>query len=167
MVSRFFDSASYPKGLEKSARQWRRQIVEWRKNRKSLDQLRTPDQKLAQVKKWMAAGKSAGKSQPQAALVPNLLASHWLSQTLPQIPLTDAQRSQEALYLSGQVAESLSELNFWSVPEDYYESCVRVSSKGQYTEECRKGLARTILTRTSIQKLEDLPIDLRERIQGI
>ncbi len=165
MVSRFFDSGSYPKGLDQPARKWRKQLVAWRKDRERLAALKSPDAKLAQVRKWIAESKKAGPGQ--SGLVMNLLASHWLNQVLPQVVYDKTRRAQEALYLSGSVAESLSELNFWSLPEDYYESCYRLDPKGAFAAKCKQGLSRTLLQRTSIQKLEDLPSDLRQRIQGL
>jgi hypothetical protein len=110
---------------------------------------------------------AALKGPAQNGLVMNLLASQWLNQIMPQVVYDKTPVAQETLFLSAQVAESLSDLNFWSMPEDYYESCVRLDKNGPFAERCQQGFARTLLRRTSIQKLEDLPADLRQRIQGI
>jgi hypothetical protein len=40
------------------------------------------------------------------------------------------------LYLGGQVAERLYELNFWTLDLSYYEACIRSSPHSQLARTC-------------------------------
>lgn len=137
-LSQFFDKASYPKGLEDTARLWRRDAIKWRKEKTLPDALAFARSVLRPMKSDPSA-RQPEMTPASLGLIQYLRASALLHDYL-RSPANV--KNQEALYLAGNVAEQLADLNFWTFPEDYYSACVNIDEKTDMGQKCKSAHSR-------------------------
>ncbi len=133
LVSRIIDARWAPVYLRLNASVWKKTIEAWRKQ---------PQQKLSEkgqldlAKLNMSQGWKLNASSPlwQAGLVHFLRASTILSDLLAQ-PSTSVLYG-EALYYAGLAAESLRNINLWTLQDGYYEACIRHAPRTALAKKC-------------------------------
>jgi hypothetical protein len=114
LLSRFFDSKTYPQSLNTAARTWREHTKEWSREKSSKDSLKAASHLVERANQLQA------KNKEPVALVLYLRASSILHGILSR---PEQEKNQEALLLAGQAAEGLSERNFWTYSDFYFRQC--------------------------------------------
>ncbi len=142
LISRFFDSRSYPQHLKENALLWRQQAKEWR-GETTIEPTLEKAQKLVN-----RAGLLLRQRGDSAGLLLYLRAS-----SLTHTYLIANGTNQRALDLAGQAAEGLANLNFWTFPEDYYAACVKVDAQSLSGKSCAHALERMKATRELNNKI--------------
>lgn len=134
LISRFYDTGAYPQDLKKASDQWRSDVKAWDAEKK-----RQPS--LARSRNLIQTAAKSEKAIPHSGLILNLRASSTLNELLRSGQL-DKKQQQEVLYLSGQVAENLADLNFGSFAEDYYRLCSQMKGRATLQKKCSVALGR-------------------------
>lgn len=150
MVSRFFDSDTYPKDLAQAARDWRIDIKAWRKESRT----KRDEFTITEARDLVHA---AQRRTPIDGLVLYMRASAILHTLLAHS--RQESESAEVLYLSGVAAENLSLVNYWTLPMDYFEGCVRLAPKGPFADSCINGYELSMRRRygaLDLKQVEDL-----------
>ncbi|MEQ1878498.1 MAG: hypothetical protein ABL958_17790 [Bdellovibrionia bacterium] len=132
LISRFFDSKTYPQGLKPVAWTWRAHTKEWRIEKSVKgDLLKKASELIAKADELQA------KTQDPVGLILYLRASGMLHTFLIS---SGNSQNQEALYLAGKSAEGLLHLNFWTYPEDYYRACTAIDRATSWKKACEERL---------------------------
>lgn len=50
--------------------------------------------------------------------------------------------NQEALFMAGRTSKALADMNFWTIPEDYFKVCVQVDERSTWAEQCKDELTK-------------------------
>jgi hypothetical protein len=135
MVSRFFDTESYPRELSAAARLWRSHIKEWRRESKSselqLDRASNLIDRAEILRK---------KQNPHSGFILYLRASSILHQIMAHP--ARGMKTDRMLYLAGLAAEGMAQTNFWTLPGDFFKACIRESRdpSGEWAVKCRSHL---------------------------
>jgi hypothetical protein len=132
MISRFFDSKTYPQDLAPAARVWRAHTVAWEREK-------TAEQSLGKVEGWLKEAEKL-KATPQADLILSLRASSVLNELLRVGTLKGADL-QKAYFYSGQLAARLADLNVSGFARDYYGLCVQQNAKTSWGKKCQAQLS--------------------------
>lgn len=134
LISRFFDSDTYPKGLKKAAQVWRQHVKDWR-NQVDRNQQTS---NLSDIKKLIEQAENLqAKSTEPVALVLFLRASSSLHTFLTA---KDQANNQTALLLAGRSAEGLKDQNFWNFSEHYYTKCRSINENSPEGKTCAEKL---------------------------
>jgi tetratricopeptide (TPR) repeat protein len=133
VIDKIINSTWAPVYLKLNATAWRTAIDEWSKEKPVAN--RTPSQQLLRAKNLLARGWRFSSSSPQsrAGLVYFLRASSILHDLLGNPSKNPAYG--EGLYYAGLAAESLRDINLWTLQDAYYEACIR---KQPYTTMAKK-----------------------------
>jgi hypothetical protein len=134
MVSRIVESKSAPIFLRLNARQWKSAIQSWKADKS--EQGMTPSQRLQYAYTLMSRGWKLSQTSVygKAGLVHYLRASTILHEILSDD--SNSKLYGQALYYAGLAAESLRDINFWTLHEVYYESCIRHSPFSTLAKKC-------------------------------
>jgi hypothetical protein len=133
MVSRFFDSNSYPNELRKYAIHWRRHIREWRAGEEAK---LTVDQ-TARVRAEALlnqANTEAKINGSDSVRILALRASGILHEELASNK--KAGRDPQILYLAGMAASYLGEVEIGAVPEIFFDRCVLSRPNSPLAAKC-------------------------------
>lgn len=133
VIDKITNSNWAPVYLKLNASAWRTAVDEWSKEKPPASL--TPAQRLLKAKTLMGRGWRFSTSSPQsrAGLVYFLRASAILHELLANPSSNPAYG--EGLYYAGLAAESLREINLWTLQDAYYEACIR---KQPYTTMAKK-----------------------------
>ena len=101
----------------------------------------------------------------QAGFVENLIASNLLHELISQ----SKNATQKAKYYHqlGEIYESLIDLGFWSLPESYYEACVKEVPKTAMAKKCFRDYERNILMGFSGSAGVFIPEDEQQKIKEL
>ncbi len=132
-VQKIMEGKWAPVYLKLNALSWKTALQEWAREPKK--EVKDPKVLLARAKSLLSKGWKFSASSPQsrAGLVYFLRASTNLHDALSVTEKNPAYG--EALYYAGLSAESLREMNLWTLHEAYYEACIR---KQPYTALAKK-----------------------------
>ena len=155
-LDRFNDRDSLPVYLTDKAKAWRKSLVYWNNktlNKKDLNKLMTRSEKLQDEVSY------------QAGFVENLIASNLLHELISQ----SKNATQKAKYYHqlGEIYESLIDLGFWSLPESYYEACVKEVPKTAMAKKCFRDYERNILMGFSGSAGVFIPEDEQQKIKEL
>lgn len=155
-LDRFVDRDGLPVYLVDKAKAWRKSLVYWNNktlNKKDLGKL------LARSKQMQ------GEVSYQAGFVENLIASNLIHELIAQTkkPIEKAQYYHQM----GEIYESLIDLGFWSLPESYYEACVREVPKTTTAKKCFRDYERNILMGFSGSAGVFIPEDEQQKIKEL
>ncbi|MGE0762581.1 MAG: hypothetical protein AB7N80_04830 [Bdellovibrionales bacterium] len=162
MVSRIADARWAPVYLRLNALVWKSAIKEWRAE--SSSKALTARAKFASAKRIMTQGwkKSLNSPLGQAGLVHFLRASQLLHELAGQS--SNQPEYGEYLYYSGLAAESLRDMNLWTLQDSYYEACVRHSPRTPLAKKCYLRLEALKLSAYATDEGARLPRSIRERL---
>jgi hypothetical protein len=138
MISRFFDTASYPRELAHAARLWRGQAKAWRLERRAEGREPSADRRLARAASLLEQAEALLRSQgPHSGFILYLRASSILHDLMAAPPR--GVPMERILYLAGLASEGMAQTNFWTLPVDFFRACVRVSPdpRGEWAARCR------------------------------
>jgi hypothetical protein len=131
LIGRCKETSAYPTSLAKFAKVWREHTKEW-KNEKEIS---SADDKLAAAKKLLdRAEMSDTETARKNNLIIKIRASGYLHEYLGSSPSNA--NNGEAIYLAGVATEDLTELNLFTLPEDYYETCIRTNPYTDLAKNC-------------------------------
>jgi tetratricopeptide (TPR) repeat protein len=137
LISRCRDTQSYPTSLSKYSSVWRSHTKEWRNEKEAT----SADEKLAAAKKLLErAEMSETETSKKNNLIINIRASGYLHEYLGSNPSNA--NNGEAILLAGIATEDLTELNLFTLPEDYYETCIRTNPNTELAGNCFKRLEK-------------------------
>lgn len=164
MVSRILDSKTAPVFLKLKARNWKTSIQRWKKEEKTKPKNMSPKNMLKTANNLMTRGwrLESENINSRAGLVEFLRASSLLHEIL-----SDKKNYSvygEALYTAGLVAESLRQINLWTLHEAYYESCIRFSPYTNLAKRCYLRLEALQLSAYSSYDGADVPQHVREHL---
>lgn len=133
VVDRTTQAKWAPIYLKLNALAWKTALQEWQKEPAKTG---APAQQLAKAKSLLQKGWKFSASSPQsrAGLVYFLRASTLLHDVV-SVPDKNPAYG-EGLYLAGLAAESLREINLWTMHEAYYESCIRFQPYTVLAKRC-------------------------------
>lgn len=162
LVNRIIDARWAPVYLRLNALTWKRSIEDWRRNQ-SQKKLTSKEQ-FQLAKQIMNQGWKVNSRSPlgQAGLVQFLRASSILHELLGQSP--EQGQYGEMLYYSGLAAESLRDMNLWTLQDAYYESCIRHSPKTQIAKKCYLRLEAIQFSAYVTDDGAYLPREVRDRL---
>ena len=165
IVSRIIDAKWAPMYLRLNATMWKKNIEDWKReqNNKQL----TNKEQFALAKRIMSQGWKVNASSPlsQAGLIHFLRASTILSNLLGQSP--DQPNYAEFLYYAGLAAESLRNINLWTLQDGYYEECIRSSPKTNIAKKCYLRYEALQFSSYATEEATMLPRDVSERLREL
>jgi hypothetical protein len=164
MVSRILDSRTAPVFLKLKARHWKQSVKQWQQEEKSKPKKMSPQQMLKSANNLMTRGWRIESEaiNSRAGLVEFLRASSLLHDIL-----SDRENIKvygEALYTAGLVAESLRQINLWTLHEAYYESCIRYSPYTNLAKRCYLRLEALQLSSYSTYDGSEVPRHVRDHL---
>ncbi len=148
MISRFFDAKSYPKTLAENARIWKSHAKEWRMEKEA----KSFEEKLELAKSLLDR---AEISNTEKARKNNLILYIRASGLLHEYLGSGSSQANngDAIYMAGLATEDLTDLNLFTLPEDYYETCIRTNQHTPLAMNCYKrldGIAQKMKTNKMI-----------------
>lgn len=164
MVSRILDSQTAPVFLKLKARHWKQSIQQWQKEEKTKPKKLNAQQMLASANNLMNRGWRVESEaiNSRAGLVEFLRASSLLHDILSD--RANAKVYGEALYSAGLVAESLRQINLWTLHEAYYESCIRYSPYTNLAKRCYLRLEALQLSAYSAYDGAEIPAHIKDHL---
>lgn len=166
LVSRIVDSKWAPIYLRLNAREWKVSLKEWEKELKKAKakDAQKPEKLLSQAKALLAQGWShtADALPTKAGLVDFLRASTLLHDLMGTDTKPDVYG--EGLYYAGLAAESLREINLWTLHEAYYESCIRYQPYTNLAKKCYLRLESLLLSSYTTYGGGFLPANVRDNL---
>lgn len=137
IVNRFLAAKSVPVSLRQTALEWRNSIKQWNSEATAKKKATnvTRRQQLEKAKSLVQeAWKTLSFPQSGAGVVYYLRASTELHDLLKN--KVEDKTYGEALYMAGVVAESLKDINLWTLHEAYYEACIRKFPRTALAKKC-------------------------------
>lgn len=164
MVSRILDSKTAPVFLKLKARNWKNSIKRWKKEEKRKPNKLGPKRMLKTANNLMTRGwrLESESMNSRAGLVEFLRASSLLHEIL-----SDKKNYSvygDALYTAGLAAESLRQINLWTLHEAYYESCIRFSPYTNLAKRCYLRLEALQLSAYSAYDGASVPSHVRDHL---
>lgn len=133
VINLILSSENAPYFLKQDARVWKEAVLDWTKEAKVFS--KKPKTLLAQAQSLIDKAQKKQKfSSDHAADIYYLRAASILHNQLSGA--TDPQERAQAIYLEGICYESLKDLNFWSIDERYFETCVRTAPHSEIAKKC-------------------------------
>lgn len=165
MVNRVIEARWAPVYLRLNALAWKKSIGEWRKA-KPFEQLNAKDQ-LELAKELIAQADQSRANSPvgHSGLVNFLRSSTILHNLLGQSPTQP--RYGEALFYAGLAAESLRDMNLWTLHEAYYEACIRHSPRSRLAKKCYLRLEALQYVVNASGDSAAMPRNVRERLSEL
>ena len=165
LVARIIDAKWAPVYLRMNALAWKRTIEDWEKN-EPKSKLSSKGQ-LRMAKDFLNRGwkKTSNSPQSQAGLVYFLRASTVLHDLLGRS--SSDPNYADALYYAGLAAESLRDINLWTLHEAYYESCIRTKPYTQLAKKCYLRLEALQLSAYSTYEGTFVPAQVRDRLREL
>jgi hypothetical protein len=138
----------------------RQDIALWRQSAKSwANEKKQPkmsnDEKFTLAKRLLSDGETIASKSPGGELIQYLRASSLLHEILGS--LRPSQQSQEMLWLAGQSAEHLRELNLWTMQDVYYEACARKKQDPSLSLKCYSALENSMIASYGVASRAGLP----------
>ncbi len=152
-------SPQAPTFLKDDAKHWKKSLLEWKKETKSAQSFEFA-QKLIQ-----AAQKSQKYTTDHGADVYYLRATSILHKLLSQ-SISGAKKS-ELLYQMGLSYDALRDLNFWTLHEQYYESCIRNTPHTPIALDCFKKYEESVFFGFSGSAGYSLPADIQLKLSEL
>ncbi|MCB0418948.1 MAG: hypothetical protein KDD39_14980 [Bdellovibrionales bacterium] len=149
--------------LDARLKDWITSLEAWKKNPKGPLHSKTP---LGKAKALMSAARGLQVyPADESGAVYYLRASAELHEVLRKKlpPRTLA----EAFMLTGMAYESIDELKLWSLPEVYYQSCIRTYPHSTQAEHCYDRFEENIYTGYTGSSGTHLPEDVRKKLQEL
>ncbi len=146
LVSRLMHAGTVPESMDKVVKQWRKAIKAWIKSEEAAGYKapKSAAQKfnlaLSVIDK--AGLKSKAKEFNDQNLIHYLRASTLLHDVLKDVK--DRRVYGQTLFYAGLVAESLREINLWTLHESYYEACIRYQPGTKWSGMCFDRLQASI-----------------------
>ena len=132
LISKIREDKAVPKQLSDDSLIWRGDAKAWSKEKH--DPKATVADRMAEIKQWRSRSEKFRKRGSEGGLIYELRASAKAHELL--VAANGKPYQQELLFLSGQIAEDLAEINLWTLHETYYEACIRVKPKTAVAKEC-------------------------------
>jgi len=142
---------------------WRQSAKEWseEKNTPSM----SVKEKYTLAKRLMAEGDAIASKNPGGELIQYLRASAILHDLLGKAQAN--QQSQEMLWLAGQSAEHLSELNLWTMQDVYYEACVRKNQDKNLSRSCYSAHENSLVSSYGAASRAGLPEFAKQHLDEV
>lgn len=159
-IDQFLSRKNIPYYLAEDARQWKKSLRSW-----MHEKGKKPDG-FTQAKKLLKGAHKLQEYQThQAANIEYLRASSLLHD---EIRSTSKKVKRAEIYsLLGSSYEVLSDLGFWSLPEIYFEACVRELPGSSLAKGCYKSFERNVLWGFSGSSGIFVPREERERLEKL
>jgi len=132
---------------------WRQSAKAWANEKKQPKM--SNDEKFALAKRLLSQGEAIAFKNPGGELIEYLRASSLLHEILGQV--RPSQQSQEMLWLAGQSAEHLRELNLWTMQDVYYEACARKNHDPSLSLKCYNALENSMIAAYGAASRTGLP----------
>lgn len=142
-----------PPALREDIAMWRQSAKSWANEEKQPKM--TNDEKFALAKRLLGEGETIASKSPGGELIQYLRASSLLHEILGKVP--SSQQSQEMLWLAGQSAEHLRELNLWTMQDVYYEACARKNQDSRLSLKCYNALENSMVKAYGVASRAGLP----------
>jgi len=165
LVARIIDAKWAPVYLRLNALAWKGSIEDWEKSLPKKELSATAQLRLAKDLLSRGWKKTSQSPQSQAGLIYFLRASTELHDLLSRGP-SDANYA-DALYYAGLAAESLRDINLWTLHEAYYESCIRNKPYSQVAKRCYLRLEALQLSAYSTYEGTFVPAHVRDRLREL
>lgn len=132
---------------------WRQSAKAWANEKKHPKM--SNNEKFALAKRLLNEGEAIAVKNPGGELIEYLRASSLLHEILGQV--RPSQQSQEMLWLAGQSAEHLRELNLWTMQDVYYEACARKTQDPTLSLKCYNALENSMIAAYGVTSRAGLP----------
>jgi hypothetical protein len=132
---------------------WRQSAKAWANEKKQAKM--SNDAKFALAKRLLSEGEIIAGKNPGGELIEYLRASSLLHEILGKV--RSSQQSQEMLWLAGQSAEHLRELNLWTMQDVYYEACARKNQDPSLSLKCYNALENSMIAAYGVAGRAGLP----------
>ncbi|HPI39207.1 MAG TPA: hypothetical protein PLJ21_00280 [Pseudobdellovibrionaceae bacterium] len=154
-------SSQAPTFLKDDAKHWKKSLLEWKKESKKTD---TTTFEFA--KSLIANAQKIQKyTTDHGADVYYLRATSTLHKLLAQN--ISGPKKSELLYQMGLSYDALRDLNFWTLHEQYYESCIRNTPHTSIAVECFKKYEESIFFGFSGSAGYSLPADIQLKLSEL
>ncbi|MBY0469519.1 hypothetical protein K2X30_00010 [bacterium] len=165
LTEKVMDSKTAPAFLKGNAKKWKVAVEAWQKESKTT----IPKKKDALMREAVRLIGQAKKLQnypsDRAGDIYYLRASSRLHEMMSLAP--KGKELAEALYLAGLSYESLSYLNFWALPDLYYESCIKKAPHTSLSQECYRQLEENTYVGYSGSAGTDIPFAVRDHLNHL
>lgn len=165
LVESMMKNKKAPSHIRKDAVAWLKSLKDWKREKPSSDS--SAEARLAQGESLVARAQS-GQKYPldHSQDVVWFRAGGKLHDLLGESGLPAATAAR-ALFLAGVEAEATRDLNFWTMHETYYESCIRKSPGSKQAERCFDRLNDSVTLGYSGSAGTMIPADVRKRLEAL
>lgn len=160
MISRFFDSDSYPQSLRPTAHTWRQQIKSWRSEWFTKKEELSAMTSL-KLSRQLLLESDAQKNQNLALMI-NLRASSEINFYLKTVSVD--QITAEAYYLAGRIHKKLDRLELGNLHFEYFRTCANIKPESALTKKCVQSHNAALLERFQVENRQDLPDSVQESL---
>ncbi len=161
MLSRLQDDPrGIPDLLQAEVSQWRKSAKAWSEERGLVGP--STDQKITEIERLFNEGKKHDELVRSGGLVSYLRASTMIHEMLSTEKKSP--RIQELYWLAGRAASELKEINFWTMQDIYFESCVRASGDKSLGKRCLDAFEESVVASYGSGSKSNLPEFMRRRI---
>ncbi len=144
-LNKILESEPVPVSFKFESLFWRRALQEWKKElAKPYANLPTRKMQFEKAQSLLKAATSVNLEKGNPGLVQALRASTLLHDLLHDKKTDNIYG--ESLYLSGLAAESLKDINLWTMHEAYYEACVRHAPHTVLAQKCYTNYEQLMLS---------------------
>lgn len=158
-IDRFLRRENIPYYLAENARSWKQSLYDWVGEKKKKSKRSTYSEAMRLMK---VAKKKQDFSSHEAANVEYLRATSLLHDSLAG--LSEKKKRAEVYNLLGDSYSVLEDLGFWSLPEVYYEACVRDYPGTKLSKTCYKSFERSVVWGFSGSAGVFIPKEERKRL---
>jgi mono/diheme cytochrome c family protein len=133
VVDAVLATPSLPGFLRTYAQGWKKSIAAWRADKKPSSE--SPEQLWKEAERLLTEARNTQRYRvDRSADVAYLRMSSLLHDYLRQRPT--GERAAEALYLLGHALEATSDPQFWTLPQSYFEQCIRKAPHSETAMRC-------------------------------
>ena len=164
LLSRIQESPdSMPPALRGDIAMWRQSAKAWANERRPASM--TDKQRLEMAKTLLKEGEQISAKVPGGALIEYMRASSILHDLLGRS--TGGEQYQEILWLAGQSAEYLSDLNGGTLQDAYYEGCVRKGKDKALSQKCLTALEKSMTRSYGVSSRAGLPPFAKKQLDDL
>lgn len=164
VVNAVLATPSLPGFMRTYAQGWKKSIEAWRAEKKKSPE--TPDMLWKESERLLTEARNAQRYRAdRSADVTYLRMSSLLHDYLRQKPT--GERSAEALYYLGHALEATGDPQYWTLPQSYFEQCVRKAPHSETALRCFDRFEEAVHIGYSGSGGLRIPADVKRRLTSL
>lgn len=164
LLSRIQESPdSIPPSMRGDIAMWRQSAKAWTTERRPASM--TDKERFELAKRLIQEGESISAKVPGGALIEYMRASAIMHDLLGRAH--GGEQYQEMMWVAGQAAEYLRDLNAWTLQDTYYEGCIRKGKDKTLSNKCLAALEKSMFQSYGAASRAGLPPFAKKQLDDL